>query len=499
MIDSFNGLAIDNTLACDPMSVSPAIITLPRDIGRIVSPSYSKFDFHPTNRNCSWTIVAPEEYKIWIDFETVLLDRNHEGSISFYDGQDEKGALVERITGWGTKRKFHSLRNAMHIKFRGIVDESKVSRTSPQFSFWYVFVKPPQKCDEQRGEKQCNHNLDQFSMVNLPNKCYMSEHECDGIDFCGDGTDEENCTQNALSESGKPVDPFNDFPEGCGMPSFDPSLLGMFFKIKGGNRATPGSWPWQVSLRLNSFEPEGHSCGAVLLNRNWVATAAHCFSQIPEFSNPKMWSVHMGRFNKILRNHDNELVRYIELIEYHPNWTLVEADFRLRLRYDIALIKLNAPLPTNNKYVRPVCLPESDFIIEDRSFGVVTGWGDVHGTGFDLVLKQAAVPVVPERQCQEWYPLQPIDESVICAGFGDGNRDSCDGDSGGPLVSRSKDGRWRLAGIVASGGPVCGSRNKPGIYTRVSYFVDWIYETIKNDAHVEIQPVDKEQSISNFI
>lgn len=53
------------------------------------------------------------------------------------------------------------------------------------------------------------------------------------------------------------------------------------------------------------------------------------------------------------------------------------------------------------------------------------------------------------------------------------------GDSGGPLMIKDfKTNIWSVVGIV-SHGVGCGSKDFPGVYTRVAAFIDWIEKKTK--------------------
>uniref|UniRef100_A0A663DS74 Peptidase S1 domain-containing protein n=1 Tax=Aquila chrysaetos chrysaetos TaxID=223781 RepID=A0A663DS74_AQUCH len=85
------------------------------------------------------------------------------------------------------------------------------------------------------------------------------------------------------------------------------------------------------------------------------------------------------------------------------------------------------------------------------------------------VLQQAALPLLTNPQCKQYWGYR-IADVMVCAGA-DG-ASSCMGDSGGPLVCQ-KDGVWNLVGIVSWGSSTC-DPNMPGVYARVTKLRNWI-------------------------
>lgn len=77
------------------------------------------------------------------------------------------------------------------------------------------------------------------------------------------------------------------------------------------------------------------------------------------------------------------------------------------------------------------------------------------------------------QKCKSIYRFNTeIKDSQICAG-GKSGEDSCGGDSGGPLMAIYS-GKWTYYGIVSFGLTRCGTSGFPGIYTRVTSYLEWI-------------------------
>uniref|UniRef100_A0A8D2D5Q5 trypsin n=1 Tax=Sciurus vulgaris TaxID=55149 RepID=A0A8D2D5Q5_SCIVU len=90
---------------------------------------------------------------------------------------------------------------------------------------------------------------------------------------------------------------------------------------------------------------------------------------------------------------------------------------------------------------------------------------------YPSLLQCLDAPVLTDTACHNSYPRK-ITSNMFCLGFVEGGKDSCQGDSGGPLVCNGE-----LQGVV-SWGFGCALKGKPGVYTKVCNYLDWIQETI---------------------
>ncbi|XP_073910887.1 coagulation factor XI isoform X2 [Castor canadensis] len=234
-------------------------------------------------------------------------------------------------------------------------------------------------------------------------------------------------------------------------------------RIIGGSPSVHGEWPWQVTLHITS-PMQRHLCGGSIIGNQWILTAAHCFSEV---ESPKILRVYGGIVNQSEINEDTFFFGVQEII-IHDKYKMAESG------YDIALLKLETIMNYTDSQ-RPICLPskgDRNIIYTDCW---VTGWGYRKLRGkTQNTLQKAEIPLVSNEECQTRYQGHKITNRMICAGHKEGWKDACKGDSGGPLSCKHNE-VWHLVGIT-SWGEGCGQKERPGIYTNVVKYVDWILE-----------------------
>ncbi|CAL4061597.1 unnamed protein product, partial [Meganyctiphanes norvegica] len=257
------------------------------------------------------------------------------------------------------------------------------------------------------------------------------------------------------------------------IPSEDECGSSLRSNVVGGEATEAGDWPWLAAIgqRIgsNGFIP---FCGATLITKQHVISAAHCFNQ--ERSNT---IVRLGEYNTSVVN----------AIDKAEDFTIADrrmADYnRITKENDLILLKLDRPIIVFKDSIRPACLP---YHLRNEPFEgetlMVVGWGKFD-VDFD-VPRQANVEVIPVKECQRRYKNNKsykniIDERQLCAGKGD--IDYWVGGSGAPLnfIDISK-GRFYVAGIV-SFDPRNGNNKLPRVYTRIGSYLDWIDEKIREN------------------
>nr|CAD7403365.1 unnamed protein product [Timema cristinae] len=236
-------------------------------------------------------------------------------------------------------------------------------------------------------------------------------------------------------------------------------------RIVGGKGATFGEWPWQVLVRESTWLGlfTKNKCGGVLITSKFVVTAAHCqpgrrkletreqliqviadATNIPE-TNLTMFSVsqpaykvkgqYMWRFLANLvavfgefdisgeLESKRSITKNVKRVIVHRHYDAAT------FANDLALLELESPVSFDTHIV-PICMPKDNEDFTGR-MATVTGWGRLkYGGGVPSVLQEVQVPIIENPVCQEMFQTaghaKTILSSFLCAGYANGQKDSCE-------------------------------------------------------------------------
>ncbi|XP_064201046.1 hepatocyte growth factor activator [Anguilla rostrata] len=240
-------------------------------------------------------------------------------------------------------------------------------------------------------------------------------------------------------------------------------------RILGGHSSLPGAHPWVAAVYIGSS-----FCAGTLIASCWLVSAAHCF----------LGSPHVSSVRVVLGAHlyndtgPNAKSYGIEKYVFPDHFSVFNPTL-----HDIVLVKLKKQnggrCARRSQFVQPICLPAGGVTFPDYHCCQIMGWGYMYEKAkvYAHHLMEGTVHIVPFEQCSrpDVYGSE-VTTNMLCAGS---HRcvDACQGDSGGPLDCVKNDIHY-LYGII-SWGDGCGRNRKPGVYTKVSNYVDWIHRVMK--------------------
>ncbi|KAI8901446.1 trypsin-like cysteine/serine peptidase domain-containing protein, partial [Globomyces pollinis-pini] len=223
---------------------------------------------------------------------------------------------------------------------------------------------------------------------------------------------------------------------------------------------SPNVYPWLVALRKNGAA----HCGGSLISPTKILTAAHC--TVGQTTSSFQAFYRRYDFTKTAASEGSTTFR-VTKFTVHPNYRSTSSGFDVAI-WDVE--RVSGPVPTI--FAK---LDTAGALLSPGQPLKVAGWGTLSSgaTTSPSRMYETVVPVTTKAVCVNAYPSLQQVNTVFCAGFTQGGKDTCQGDSGGPAFVSNEDGSVTVAGVV-SFGRGCALPNYPGAYATVATLSSWI-------------------------
>ncbi|KAI5748292.1 hypothetical protein M8J77_023923 [Diaphorina citri] len=213
----------------------------------------------------------------------------------------------------------------------------------------------------------------------------------------------------------------------------------MHNRIVNGHQTGVNEYPFVAGLLVNPNNIV--FCGASILGKRWVITAAHCKESRVNNKN----TVVLVGDHDLSSEYETDVTQKVRIKKFH----VYEGYNPRTAKNDMCLVELDEDIIFSEK-VMPICLPfhliGHNFVGETVT---VLGWGTTSfGGPTSKVLMETSLSVKPVSDCQEVF--HDVSEKQLCT-YGK-NTDACQADSGGPLVYwDAKKKRYFLVGLISYG------------------------------------------------
>ncbi|XP_059608386.1 trypsin alpha-3-like [Phlebotomus argentipes] len=219
--------------------------------------------------------------------------------------------------------------------------------------------------------------------------------------------------------------------------------------VVGGSTASPGQFPYQVSLRTSA---NAHFCGGILANNRWIVSAAHC--TVGRTTGGTI--VVLGAHSRTTGGTSFGLTRIVNHPQYNAN-TIANDVSVVQTTNNIGFTQLIQSIPLGSAFVG------------GGVTAVASGWGLTSSPGsLAANLQFVNVQTHTNANCRNNIGGNGnlIFDHKICAG-GVVGQGVCTADSGGPLAVGNS-----AIGVVSWGIPC--ARGFPDVYDRISSHRNWI-------------------------